>query len=149
MTLGRHARSSQFRGVVSLPRVSSRGVSKTLVALVLALSIPACAESRPEATEWLSQWNSVVGLVPERESLEEPVSSEVCDTVLASLRSSSDTLSLTPDEVIDEPVRSWIKVAEGAFFECPPDEPGGFQAAYDELERLESAVRSALEPEDG
>lgn len=125
-----------------MPRQSI--VSRTLrLLLVLGLMISACGETRPNATSWEEDWSNVVAIVPGQDFLDDDPS-ELCKTTLASLRESEQVLFPTPDASLDDPVRSWLEIAEGAFFECPPAD-GGFPDAYTELDRLEAEVEASLD----
>lgn len=110
--------------------------------LVLGLVISACSETRPDSSSWEDNWADIVAIVPDQSFLDDDPS-ELCQNTLASLRESEATLFPTPDESLDAPVRSWLEVAEGAFFECPPTD-GGFPAAYEELDRLEAEIEASL-----
>jgi hypothetical protein len=46
-------------------------------------------------------------------------------------------------------VTEWIAVAEAAFFDCPPEgeDIDSFSDAYEELDRIEESVNTALTDE--
>lgn len=113
--------------------------------LALVALLTACGETRPTTEDWQSTWNSTVLLIPELASIEPAPSDSVCESVLVSLRTSEEDLFPTPSESLDPTVRTWFEVAEGAFFECPPGEPGGFASAYEEMETLEAEVDAVLD----
>jgi len=108
---------------------------------VLGLAFAACSSNRPTASEWESDWNAVVSLIPD-ESLLDDDPTGVCQEVLVSLREQKETLFPSPDELLDETVRQWLEVAEGMFFDCPP--PNGFSESYAQLDELAAEVDAGL-----
>lgn len=52
----------------------------------------------------------------------------------------------TPDPALDPVVEEWVRVAEDAFFECPPSSASipDLASAYAELQRLEAEVEVVL-----
>jgi hypothetical protein len=110
--------------------------------LLVCLMITSCGETRPDATTWEENWSNVLAIVPGQDFLDDDPS-ELCQVTLAALRQSEKGLFPTPDKSLDAPVRGWLEVAEGAFFDCPPAD-GGFPAAYTELDRLEAEIDASL-----
>ena len=115
-----------------------------LVAIALVLS--ACATVRPTVAEWQPAWESITSAIPPQEVVGVAPPRAVCDEVLAALRAGQADLYPTPDLAIDDTVKEWVKIAEDAFFECPPgnDEIGSFSEAYAEMLRLEQEVELVL-----
>jgi hypothetical protein len=116
-----------------------------LVAAV-ALIASACATVRPSVEEWQPAWEDITAAIPPQAVVGENPPRALCNNVLASLREGQADLFPTPDLAIEDTVKEWVKVAEDAFFECPPDndEIGSFAEAYAELLRLEREVELVL-----
>lgn len=117
-----------------------------VILLTAALMATACSEPRPSIEAWDQSWRNVTSLIPAESTLGDPPSEEACENVLVSLRASEDSLFPAPSQSLEETVRSWLEVAEGAFFDCPPagDDFDGFSSAYEALSQLEAEVEGAL-----
>ena len=118
-----------------------------MLIIALALLTAACADdSRPTVAQWQPQWESVQALIPEPADLGDPPDTEVCGQAHVAIRNESLTLFPTPDRTINDPLRDWIEVAKGMFFECPPHEPGmrGFDEAYAELDRFAAEIDAVI-----
>lgn len=115
-------------------------------AIATLLILPSCSDSRPAADQWLEDWQTVVTGIPTREELGPTPESDMCSEVLSFLRTSTPGLLPSPDLAVDDPVETWVEVAEDAFFGCPPrsGDVTSFAEAYDELARLEAEVAAAL-----
>lgn len=116
--------------------------------LAIALITGACSDtSRPDVGEWRTDWLGVVEALPDLAELSGDASKDLCADALAMLRSTSGDLLPTPDLAIDDTVRSWVELAEDAFFECPPrgGEINSFATAYAEMERLQAEVAVVLQ----
>jgi len=124
----------------------TRYLSVVGVAVVVALVVSACATVRPSVEEWQPAWEDITAAIPPQSVVGENPPRALCNDVLASLRKGQADLFPTPDLAIDDTVKDWVKVAEDAFFECPPDndEIGSFTEAYAELLRLEREVELVL-----
>lgn len=120
----------------------------SLVGLVIAVAlvVSACATVRPSVSEWQPAWKTITGAIPPYSTVGENPPRPVCDQVLAAVRAGQGDLFPTPDLAIDDTVKDWVKIAEDAFFECPPDndEVGSFSDAYAEMLRLEREVELVL-----
>jgi len=117
-----------------------------LVSLLLVLA--ACgSESRPNAPIWEVDWNEVIALIPDQDSLGSPPDQNTCQTTLAAIRENSATLLPSPSVTIDDLATEWITLAEMAFFGCPPSgqDIASFDDAYAELSRIEQSVAVALD----
>lgn len=119
-----------------------------VVLLVTAVVLGACGDgavSRDGPGNWRSDWDAVVGLVPPQNALgDDP--RQLCDATLGALRIARAELPDPPDASLVGPVEGWLELAEGTFFECPPDggDVIGFDAAYAELARFEAEIDAAL-----
>jgi hypothetical protein len=116
--------------------------------LLMSLFLAACgSESRPNPLIWEMDWNEMVAVIPEQESLGSPPDQDTCQTTLAAVREQSSGLVPSPSVTIDDLANEWITIAEAAFFGCPPEgqDIGSFDDAYTELSRIEQSVMSALE----
>lgn len=53
----------------------------------------------------------------------------------------------TPDPALDEVVDDWVRLAEDAFFECPPasNQVPDFATAYAELRKLQAEVGAVID----
>jgi hypothetical protein len=126
---------------------AARYLSVVGVVVAIALVVSACATVRPSVEEWQPAWVNITAAIPPQSVVGERPSRSLCNSVLASVRKGQADLFPTPDLAIDDTVKDWVKVAEDAFFECPPnnDEIGSFAEAYAELLRLEREVELVLE----
>jgi hypothetical protein len=88
----------------------------------------------------------VVGGIPSAAELGDPPDEDICANELARLRIVQVDLHPTPDLAIDDVVREWVRVAEQAFFECPPSSTliPDLDSAYEELRRLQAEVEVVL-----
>lgn len=104
-------------------------------------------EERPTVDAWTARWDEAVASIPRRAELGTPPDSEMCNSTLVYLREVRGDLVPTPDRAIDDVVTAWIRLAEDAFYECPPDstEVPSFDFAYEELETLQAEVAAALD----
>lgn len=116
------------------------------VVFAILLLAAGCAEARPSIEDWDEAWRNAVALIPEESALADPPSEEMCENVLVSLRASADSLFPAPSPSLDETVQSWLEVAEGAFFDCPPAgaEFDSFSSAYEAMSQLEAEVEGVL-----
>lgn len=115
--------------------------------IIVAMLATACGgESRPSAEEWQPQWIEVQSLVPDQADLGAPPDKDMCREAHVALRTETPRLLPTPDLALDDPVRDWVEIAEGTFFECPPREPElrGFDEAYAELTRFAAEINAVL-----
>ena len=116
-----------------------------------AVLVAACASSdRPDAASWLPAWEEITDVVPDQADLGEPPDQALCQDILSALRVKSDGLIPAPSVTVDDLVGDWIAIAETAFFECPPEEQDltSFADAYQELDRIEQSVATALSDAD-
>ena len=130
----------------------STRILRFLIAVsALALIASACASTRPSVAEWQPTWIRVVAGIPPQDVVGENPPRELCDRTLEFLRENRADLSPTPDIAVDDTVREWIDIAEGAFFECPPasQQMGSFAEAYEILERLQAEVDVVLDMDRG
>jgi hypothetical protein len=119
-----------------------------LLLMSLALSLAACgSESRPNPLIWEMDWNEIVAVIPEQDSLGSPPDQDTCQTTLAAIREQTTGLLPSPSVPIDDLANEWIMIAEAAFFGCPPEgqDIGSFDDAYTELSHIEQSITSALE----
>jgi hypothetical protein len=113
----------------------------------VALTLVACSPSdRPDTATWLPGWDAIVSTVPDQSALGDPPDADLCESTLAALRTENDDLLPSPSVTVDDLVAEWVAVAEAAFFGCPPSGAGmaSFGEAYDELDRIEESVETAL-----
>lgn len=126
--------------------MSIRGRVSVLV-LTLLLATSACGGGeRPETGEWLPGWETITAVIPDQRDLGDPPDHSLCETTLASIRTENEDLLPSPSVTVDDLVTEWVAVAEAAFFDCPPegDDIDSFDAAYEELRRIEDSVETAL-----
>ena len=92
-------------------------------------------------------WDRTVAGFPTIEELGDPPDRDVCGAALVELRSSSGDLQPTPDRGLDEPVRSWVELAEEIVFDCPPSSSivPSLEFAYRELALIEAEIDAALD----
>jgi len=97
--------------------------------------------------DWEPAWDRVVAALPAESPTDDDPSRDACSETLAFLRSNRADLFPTPDLAIDDAVTEWVEIAEGAFFECPPnnDQVGSFAQAYEELLRLQAEIDVVLD----
>lgn len=122
-------------------------LGSALGVLALALGVVACSgEDRPDTATWLSRWEAITSVVPDQAALGDPPDASLCETTLASLRSANEDLLPGPSVTVDDLVTEWVAIAEAAFFDCPPggEAIDSFSAAYEEMERIEDSVGTAL-----
>lgn len=129
-------------------RIGQRLLAATLT---LCIVLAACSsESRPSIEEWEQNWNAVLAIVPDLETMGPNPPEEICENVLASLRSEKETLFPPPDPTIDDTVTQWVETAEAAFFDCPPSgELDGFAGAYAVMLRLQEEIETVLDIDRG
>lgn len=123
---------------------------RIILILVLGLLTAACGgEKRPDVATWLPRWEAIVSVVPDQSELGDPPSEALCQQTLADLRTANEGLLPAPSVTVDDLVTEWIAVAEAAFFDCPPEgeDINSFADAYEELDRIEQSVDTALESE--
>jgi len=122
-----------------------------VMATAFIIVASACATSRPSVEEWQPTWDRAVSGIPDQAVVGENPPRALCGTTLVFLREIRPDLSPTPDLAVDDPVREWIDIAEGAFFECPPasQQVGSFAEAYDLLGRLQAEVDLVLDMDRG
>lgn len=121
---------------------------RTLLLLMSLLMLAACgSEARPSAPIWEVDWNEMIALIPEQDSLGSPPDQDTCQTTLAAVREHSAGLLPSPSVTIDDLANEWVTVAEMAFFGCPPagQDIASFNDAYTELSRIEQSVSVALD----
>lgn len=111
----------------------------TVVGVVIALVVAACAGSSPDIDAWAEQWRDIAGAVPDDPDAYTPTS---CEEFLVDLREARGELIPAPTAALEEAVDRWIAAAEELAFDCPP--PGGFEAGLDRLATLEDEVEAAL-----
>ena len=123
-------------------------LTRFLPLALLSIGVLSCspANVEPDAATWLEKWDGIVATVPDLATLAPEPDPEFCQSVLSELRTESEDLLPSPNPAVDALARDWVELAEGSFFECPPDgeEIGSFAEAYEEMERLEEAVADAL-----
>lgn len=117
----------------------------TLLALTLAM-VGCSGEDRPDTASWLPQWEAIHSVVPDQAELGDPPDAALCESTLASLRLANEDLLPSPSGTVDDLVTEWVALAEAAFFDCPPEGEitGSFPEAYQEMERIEESVDTAL-----
>jgi hypothetical protein len=120
-----------------------------LVAIVAVLAVGCSSAERPSVTEWQPTWDRIVGSFPTIDELGDPPDTTICNETLVALRTTSGDLQPTPDRALDDPVRSWVELAEEIVFDCPPGSSAipSLEYAYDELTLLEAEVDGALSVE--
>lgn len=111
--------------------------------LLAAIVLVSCAESRPSAEAWQTEWNRVLTGIPSEVALENDAPRSVCEQGLVFIRQNRSALSPTPDVAIDDTVADWLDLAGAIYFDCPP--PPGFKNAYATLNRLEAEIAVVLE----
>jgi hypothetical protein len=114
---------------------------------MLSVAITSCSdESRPTVEEWRTVWDGLVAQVPSAAELGEPPDRSLCTATLVILREQSGELFPTPDLAVDSVVDDWVRIAEDAFFECPPSNAQipSFEFAFSELDKLEAEVEVVL-----
>jgi hypothetical protein len=127
-----------------VPIFRSVGFVALLVAITLLAS--SCSSSRPTVEEWQPAWQAMVDAIPSESEIGENPPRAICDETLTFLRSNRSTLFPTPDVAVDDTVQDWFDIAEGAFFECPPDNElvRGFPEAYELLRRFQGELELVL-----
>lgn len=112
----------------------------------LALLTACSSPERPDAATWLPHWEEEIAAIPSQDDLGDPPDQALCQDTLASVREENEDLLPSPSVTVDDLVTEWIQVAEAAFFDCPPegDDIDSFDAAYEELARIEESVETAL-----
>lgn len=128
--------------------VVRRNASTMVLVAMLLVALTACGDvSRPSVEEWRTVWNSVVNGIPTAAELGQPPDRSVCTSALAMLRERSQELFPTPDLAVDSVVREWVRIAQDAFFECPPSSAQipSLEFALGELDRLEAEVEVVLD----
>lgn len=115
-----------------------------VVALLLgaALVLSSCAGDRPAVADWRDTWQQERATVPD-ESVLRDGGQELCDDLVGRLRSTRDTLTPTPTELLDDAVDAWISHAETLVFECTLDEDL-LAAKLRELDVLAAEVDAGL-----
>lgn len=120
---------------------------RATILLVALLISGACGTGgRPAEDAWTARWDEAVATIPRQSELGTPPNTELCNSTLVYLREVRNDLIPTPDPAIDDVVTAWIRLAEDAFYECPPDstEIPDFDFAYRELGTLQAEVDAAL-----
>lgn len=129
--------------------VTHRRLRPAIAATLVILTVSgACGgDKRPTVDTWTARWDEAVASIPREAELGTPPDTEMCTSTLVYLREVRGGLVPTPDPAIDDVVTAWIRLAEDAFYECPPDstEIPSFDFAYRELGTLEAEVAAALE----
>lgn len=116
-----------------------------VVGTVIALVLVGCSSGdRPDVASWLPAWESIQEVIPSQAALGSPPDEALCQDVLAELRSSSADLRPSPSDDIESLVNEWVEVAEGAFFDCPPEDEEGFSGTYEELARIGDSIDAAV-----
>jgi len=132
-----------------------RPVVASALAILLALVLTGCTDTdsggdgagdRPDVATWTPIWDQTKAIIPDLETLGDPLDPDVCDETVARLRDAREDLHPTPDEVVDEAVDTWMIEATSVFFECFEADIGADTAAesYEELARLEAEIDTAL-----
>ncbi len=132
-TLGRYARMVRGRALLAV--------------LVVAVVAVGCSSAdRPSVEEWRPTWDRIVGDFPTIEELGDPPDRTLCQEALVDLRTSAGDLQPTPDRALDDPVRSWVELAEEIVFDCPPGSSAvpSLEYAYGELTLIETEVEAVL-----
>jgi len=132
-----------------MPAPNLRGF---IVVAAFAVTIAGCESSdRPDAASWLAAWQEIIDVVPDQGDLGEIPDQALCQDILADLREKSEGLTPAPSVTVDDLASEWVSIAEAAFFECPPQEPDltSFADAYEEMDRIEQSVETALNDSDG
>jgi len=128
--------------------VRNRPYSKVIACIVaFGLVAAACGnDERPSVNEWRAQWQGAMDGLPTSAALGQPPERTLCRTTLGHIRELQGDLLPTPDAAIDGTVSEWLRVAEDAFFECPPSsaELPSMAAAYGELDRLAAEINVVL-----
>lgn len=115
--------------------------------LILLMATVGCGDTgRPDTATWLSKWGAVTSAIPEMADLGDPPDAGLCESALAAVRAGNEDLLPSPVATVDDLVTEWVAVAQAAFFDCPPAGAviDSFATAYDELERIEETIDSAL-----
>lgn len=120
-----------------------------LVVVLLALLSACSGPERPDAANWLPHWDEEIAVIPPQDDLGDPPDKALCQDTLAMVREENEDLLPSPSVTVDDLVTEWIEVAEAAFFDCPPEgeDIDSFDAAYEELARIQESVETALSSE--
>jgi len=130
-----------------MARTARRGA---LLVIACSLLFSGCSrDERPDAATWLPAWEAMTSVVPAQGDLGDPPDEDLCQDTLASLRVQNEGILPSPSVTVDDLVTEWIAVAEAAFFDCPPEgeDINSFNDAYEELDRIEQSVDTALSDE--
>lgn len=116
------------------------------ILITFALLLAGCADDgRPATDAWRTEWDAVTGSMPTLADLGSPPDQDLCSETLGRLREAPDDLLPSPTAATDGPVREWLRVAEGAMFECPPTgSSGSMESAYEDLAAFEAEVEASL-----
>lgn len=116
------------------------------VVLGLSLLVACSRGDRPDTATWLPSWDAIVAVVPDQSELGDPPDEALCKETLADLRSQNEDLLPSPSVTVDDLVMEWVAVAQAAFFDCPPEgeDINSFDDAYEELDRIENSIDTAL-----
>jgi hypothetical protein len=116
----------------------------TCLSIVITGLLAGCGGSdRPSFADWETLWSQATSSLPDQSELSSPPDEALCESTVAALRTSADNLLPTPDIALDSTVRSWLSIAEDAFFDCPPSgdaDISSFDDAYRELGELQAEV---------
>jgi hypothetical protein len=121
-----------------------------LLVIACSLALSGCSrDDRPDTATWLPAWDAMTSVVPAQVDLGDPPDEDLCQDTLGSLREQNEGLLPSPSVTVDDLVTEWIAVAEAAFFDCPPEgeDIDSFSDAYEELDRIEESVNTALTDE--
>lgn len=125
------------------------------LAILLALVLSGCTDTdsggdgagdRPDVATWTTTWDQTRAIIPDLDTMGDPLDPEVCEETVGRLRDARENLHPTPDELVDEEVDKWMTEATSVFFECFEADVGADTVAesYEELERLEAEIDTAL-----
>ncbi|MBW3666852.1 MAG: hypothetical protein KY394_04575 [Actinobacteria bacterium] len=127
------------------PHASSGWAVRGLgLAIVTGILVAGCSEPRMSLESWEQVWDQAVDRVARVEAPDIP--EEECSEMLAYLRELRPMLDPPPVEGLQKPLDSWFRLAESAFFECPPDGEtvSGWADAFERLSLLESDIAAVL-----
>jgi hypothetical protein len=92
-----------------------------LAALALASAlVVSCANDRPTDAAWQMTWQRERTVVPDAAAFLAG-GRQLCDGLVAELKSTRDELDPTPTEALDDAVDAWVSHAETLAFECTQD----------------------------
>jgi len=120
-------------------------VALLVAVFAMATLVSSCSDDRSLA-DWEATWQETRRSVPSLAAITSVEPGETCSTTLGMLREASEKLITAPNQDLADAFLTWSDFAEGVFFECPPvgGNYPGFEASYEEMERLASEVDALI-----